>query len=403
MTRPADAAAAAPNVPGRPGGGPLAGYRVVDLTVNILGPIATQILGDMGADVIKVEPPEGDYTRQVGPSRNQDMGALFLNSNRNKRSVILDLKRADARAALRELTGSADVFVHSMRPGAAERLGIDEAAVRAVNPRVIHASASGFRLDSDRRDWPAFDDVIQGASGVAGMTARAWGEPRYFPTVIADKLCGYILASSIVMALLWRERTGRGQQVHVPMMEAMVTFNMVEHLWGAVLDEPERGLGYGRMFTSHRRPYAALDGYICVMAVTDRQWLRLYEVIGRPELKTDPRFTTALERTANIDALYGIVSEAMARGTTADWRAKLDAADIPNGPVNTFEDLIADPYLAATGYFQRYTHPSEGRYVTPAIPVHFSDSAGAVRHLPPRLGEHTDEVLAELGITLPTE
>ena len=380
------------------GDGPLAGYRVLDLSVNVLGPVATQILGDMGADVIKIESPDGNYTRQVGPSRNPKMGALFLNTNRNKRSVVLDLKKPDARAALLDLVRSADVLVHSMRPGAAERLGVDYEAIRAVNPDIIHASASGFRLDSERRDWPAFDDVIQGASGVAGIMARASGEPRYFPTVIADKLCGYILASSIAMAFVWRERTGHGQQVNVPMMDAMLNFNLIEHLWGATLDRPDLGMGYSRVFSPHRRPYPTQDGHICVMAAMDNQWLRLFDAIGRPELRDDPRFATAELRTDHIDKLYGILAEAIAGNTTAEWRRRFDAADVPNGPANSLEDLLVDPYLVQTGYFERHEHPTEGAVVTPRIPVQFSDSPGRVRRLPPRLGEHTEEVLSEIRL-----
>jgi crotonobetainyl-CoA:carnitine CoA-transferase CaiB-like acyl-CoA transferase len=378
------------------GDGPLAGYRVLDLSVNVLGPVATQILGDMGADIIKIESPDGDYTRQVGPSRSPKMGALFLNTNRNKRSVVLDLKKPGDKAALLGLVRSADVLVHSMRPGAAERLGVDYETIRAVNPRIIHASAPGFRLDSARRDWPAFDDVIQGASGIAGMMARATGEPRYYPTVIADKLCGYILASSIAMAFVWRERTGRGQQVNVPMMDAMVNFNLVEHLWGATLDRPDLGVGYSRVFSPHRRPYPTQDGHICVMAAMDSQWLRLFDAIGRPELSRDPRFATAELRTDHIDDLYGLLAEAISGDTTAEWRRRFDAADVPNGPVNSLEDLLVDPYLVETGFFQHSEHPTEGAYVTPRIPVQFSDSPGRVRRLPPRLGEHTEEVLSEI-------
>ena len=359
------------------------------------------VLADMGADVIKIEAPDGDYTRQVGPSRNAKMGTLFLNINRNKRSVVLDLKKPDARATLLELARSSDVLVHSMRPGAAERLGVDYETIRAINPRIIHASASGFRLDSDRRDSPAFDDVIQGASGIAGMMARATGEPRYFPTVIADKLCGYILASSIAMAFVWRERTGHGQQVNVPMMDAMVNFNLIEHLWGATLDRPDLGLGYSRVFSPHRRPYPTQDGHICVMAAMDSQWLRLFDAIDRPELSGDPRFATAELRTDHIDALYELLAEAISGNTTAEWRRRFDAADVPNGPVNSLEDLLVDPYLVETGYFERHEHPTEGALVTPRISVQFSDSPGKVRRLPPRLGEHTEEVLGEIRTTRP--
>ena len=378
------------------GGGPLAGIRVLDLTSNVLGPTATQILGDMGADVIKIEAPEGDYTRHVGPSRSHGMGSFFLNINRNKRSMMLDLKKTESREVLLELVETADVFVHSMRLGAAKRLGIDYAAVSERNPKIVYASAGGYRQDSSRAEWPAFDDVIQGVSGIAALNGQATGEPRYFPTVICDKLCGYVLASSIGMALFARERHGVGQEVHVPMMETMVGFNMLEHLWAGVFDEPETGLGYSRMLTPHRRPYRTLDGYVCLLANTDEQWRRMFVVIDRPDLVGDPRFAQIAPRSRNIDSLYEIVTEAMARRTTEDWRHRLDAADIPNGPVLTLDEIFHDPYLKETDFFHRTTHPTEGPFVTMSVPTRFSQTPAGVRRLPPRLGEHTGEILQEM-------
>ncbi|MCD2172257.1 CaiB/BaiF CoA transferase family protein [Rhizobium sp. C4] len=379
--------------------GPLSGFRIIDLTTNVLGPVATQILGDMGADVVKIEAPEGDHTRHVGPSRSEAMGVFFLNINRNKRSVVLDLKKPKAREALSRLIETADVFVHSMRPDAAKRLGIDYQTLTRLNPKLVYASASGYRPASSRRNWPAFDDVIQGLSGIASMNGRNIGEPRYFPTVIADKHCGYVLSSAISMALLWRERTGEGQEVHVPMMESMVTFNMLEHLWGGVLDEPELGLGYSRMFTPHRRPYRTIDGYICLLANTDEQWHRLFNVIGCPEMGKDPRYAKVNARSRNIDAVYAILADRMAQETTDEWRRRLDEADIPNGPVQDFDDLLNDPYLEETHFFQKVSHPTEGRYMTTAIPVEFSKSGGTIRRLAPRLGEHTQEVLRGCGLS----
>lgn len=379
--------------------GPLSGFRVIDLTTNVLGPVATQILGDMGADIIKVEAPEGDHTRHVGPSRSEAMGVFFLNINRNKRSIVLDLKKQAAREALFKLVETADVFVHSMRPDAAKRLGIGYKDMAALNPQLVYASASGYRPQSSRRNWPAFDDVIQGLSGIAAMNARTTGEPRYFPTVLADKHCGYVLSSAISMALLWRERTGEGQEVHVPMMESMVSFNMMEHLWGAVLDEPERGVGYSRMFTPHRRPYATKDGYICLLANTDEQWRRLFALMDRPDMADDPRYAKVNARSRNIDAVYAVVAEQMAKRTTGEWRQLLDAADIPNGPVQDFDDLLNDPYLGETRFFQRVAHPTEGKFVTTAIPVEFSKSGGTIRRLAPQLGEHTREVLEGCGMS----
>lgn len=382
------------------GGGPLAGVRVIDLTSAALGPVATQILGDMGAEVVKVEPPQGDTMRQVGPTRGSDMAVMFLNINRNKRSVVLDLKREQARRALLRLIDGADVLVHNMRVGAAERLGLSYAALAPRNPRLIHASATGFRKDGRHRDRPAFDDVIQGMSGLAALNAmRDGGEPRYVPSAIADKFCGHVLASAVAMALYRRERTGRGQEVHVPMLETMISFNLAEHLWGGVLDDPSLGLGYGRMFTPYRRPFPTSDGHLCLMANSDDQWQRLLAALGRPDLAEDSRFARLAQRAVNIGALYAIVEEVMRTRSTAEWQARLDAADVPNGPVHGLADLLEDDYLAETGFFRRVEHPSEGRMLVTAVPVDFSESPGAVRLLPPRLGEHTEKVLREAGLS----
>jgi crotonobetainyl-CoA:carnitine CoA-transferase CaiB-like acyl-CoA transferase len=379
--------------------GPLAGVRVIDLTINVLGPLATQVLGDAGADVIKIEPPGGDPMRKLGPCRTHDMGTYFLNVNRNKRSVLLDLKRPEGKAALRRLLETTDVFVHNMRIGAIERLGFGYEAVAALNPRIIYASATGFRRNSRYRDRGAFDDVVQGLSGIAAINAGPDGAPRYYPTVIADKFTGYTLASAISMALYARSNTGKGQQVHVPMMETMLAFNLIEHLWGATLRDPSLGLGYSRVTSPHRRPYATKDGYICLMAVTDDQWRRLYVAIGRPALIEDPRFATLSARSKNIDAVYGVLTEAMTERTTAEWVTILDEADIVNGPVNTIQDLLDDEYLAETGFFQPVEHPTEGAMTMMAMPVEFDGTPTSIRSLPPTLGEHTESVLLEAGLS----
>jgi crotonobetainyl-CoA:carnitine CoA-transferase CaiB-like acyl-CoA transferase len=377
--------------------GPLTGVRVVDLTSVVLGPVATQLLGDMGAEIIKVEPPEGDPVRGLGPARHEGMGAYFLNINRNKKSLVLDLKRPAAHAALLHLAAAADVFVHNMRPAAATRLGIDYPAVAAANGRIIYASASGYRAGGAYRERAAFDDVIQGESGMAAINAGPDGAPRYLPMAVSDKICGHALAAAVAMALFARERTGLGQEVHVPMMETMVAFNLVDHLWHGVLGEPEKGLGYPRMFTPYRRPYATRDGYVCLLATTDRQWRGLFAAIDRADLARDPRFATIAGRTAHIDELYTLLAERMLARTTTEWRARLDAHDVPNGGVNDLVGLVADPYLHDTGFFVSVEHPSEGPTVTTAIPTEFSATPGSLRLPPPRLGEHTETVLAELG------
>jgi crotonobetainyl-CoA:carnitine CoA-transferase CaiB-like acyl-CoA transferase len=377
--------------------GPLAGVRVIDLTVAVLGPVATQILGDLGAEVIKIEAPEGDMMRSIGPMRNPDMAAYFLNINRNKKSVVLDLKRPAAQAALLRLAAGADVLVHNMRPGAAERCGIDYQAVAAANPRIVYAWASGYRPDGPNRDRAAFDDVIQGESGFAALNADSDGSPRYAPMVIGDKICGYVLASMVGMALYAREKTGKGQEVHVPMVDTMAAFNLVDHLWHGVFGEPEKGLGYPRMLTPHRRPYATTDGHVCLLATTDRQWRNLFGAVGAPKLAADPRFDTIEHRTQNIDALYAWLAGVLKTKSTADWRARLDAADVPNGGVNDLLGVVRDPYLREAGFFQPLDHSTEGRLTTMPFPVSFSATAPDRNEPPAHLGEHTEEVLGELG------
>jgi crotonobetainyl-CoA:carnitine CoA-transferase CaiB-like acyl-CoA transferase len=379
--------------------GPLSGMRVVDLTQFILGPVATQILGDYGADVIKIEAPEGDLNRKIGPARYPDMTAMFLGMNRGKRSVVLNLKRPEALDALNRMIDEADVFVHSMRPSSAERLGVGYAAVAARNARIVYAFAPGYRQDGPYRDRPAYDDVIQGESGIAGIAELAFGEPRYLPTVIADKFCGHILASSIGMALVHRERSGEGQEVQVPMLETMMSFNLIEHLWGGAFDEPQGELGYDRALTQHRRPFATQDGYICLMATSDAQWRGLFAACGRPELASDPRFSTLAERSKRFPELYGLIGEEMAKRTTAEWQARLDAADVPNGVSRKLRDLPRDPYLVETGFFHRYKHPQAGPMVTTSIPVRFSKTPAQIQSPPPTLGEHTRSVLSSMGYT----
>jgi crotonobetainyl-CoA:carnitine CoA-transferase CaiB-like acyl-CoA transferase len=384
--------------PLKPGTGPLTGVRVIDLSINVLGPLATMVLGDMGADVVKIETPDGDPNRQNGPARNANMAAMHLNMNRNKRSVTLNLKRPEAREVLLRLVGTADVFIHSMRPAAAERLGIGYEEIAARNPRIVYGYGCGYMPEGPRANDPAFDDVVQGEAGLADLMLQSVGVARYLPTVIVDKFCGYMLASAVGMALFARERTGRGQLVRVPMLESIIAFNLQEHLWGAVFDPPlGSGMGYVRLLSEHRRPYETRDGFICVLAVNDEQWKRMLPAIGRPELLDDERFSTVDGRIKNIDAVYGAVSDQMKTRTTQEWREVLNAVDIPNGPVASFQDLLTDAYLNETGFFQRYEHPSEGPMLTTAVPTQFSDTPAGLHRPPPLLGEHNAEVLGAFG------
>ena len=377
--------------------GPLSGIRVIDITTVVLGPFCSQTLGDMGADVIKVETIQGDSTRAIGPSRTPGMGSYFANLNRNKRSLALDLKKPAARQAILRLVETADVFVHNMRIGAAQRLGLDYATLSARNPKLVYACASGFRKGSSMQEFPAYDDLIQGVSGTASLNAGPDGAPRYFPTVMVDKLTGAQLASAIGMALFHRERTGQGQEVHLPMMETILSFMLVEHLWHGTMGEPEKGLGYPRMLTPHRRPYPTKDGYISVIAHSNEQWGKLFEAMGVPDLIHDPRFNSVSARSKNIDAAYATLTQGMKQRTTEEWLAELRPADIPCGKANNLDDLFTDPYLTETGYFEPHQHPTEGDVVIPAIPARFSQSPPNIHRPWPTLGQHSREILAEAG------
>jgi crotonobetainyl-CoA:carnitine CoA-transferase CaiB-like acyl-CoA transferase len=325
------------------------------------------------------------------------MGSYFATLNRNKRSLALNLKKPAAREALLRLVETADVFVHNMRAGAAQRLGLDYASLVKRNPKLVYASASGFRKGSSMQEFPAYDDLIQGMSGTASLNAGPDGAPRYVPMVLVDKLTGTVLASMIGMALFHRERTGQGQEVHLPMMETILSFMLIEHMQHGVLGEPEKGLGYPRMLTPHRRPYRTRDGYISVIAHSNAQWGKLFEAMGVPDLIRDPRFASVSARSANIGALYATLTEGMPQRTTAEWLAELRPADIPCGPASTLADLFDDEYLKETGFFASAEHPTEGTVLVPAIPARFSASPPNVQRLWPVLGEHTREILREAG------
>jgi crotonobetainyl-CoA:carnitine CoA-transferase CaiB-like acyl-CoA transferase len=378
--------------------GPLDGIRVLDLTSIILGPWATQIMGDLGADVIKIEAPEGDMLRAIGPAHNPGMAALYLNTNRNKRGVVLDLKQPLARAALLRLAETADVFIHSMRPRAIERLGLAYGDLAVANPKIVYCATYGYRKGGPYSDRAAYDDMIQGASGLASLLGRRFGEPSYVPTVMADKTVALAVVGSVSMALFHRERTGEGQELEVPMYETMVSFVMLEHLHGQTFVPAMGETGYPRVLSSNRKPYRTKDGYVGVLPYSDKQWKALFAVVGRPDMAEDPRFATLAARAENIDAIYTELAEQVAARTTAEWLDVLDAANVPATPINNFDSLIEDPHLKAVGFWRTLDHPSEGMLCTADIPVTFSKSPGSLRLPPPRLGEHTAEVLGDGGL-----
>jgi crotonobetainyl-CoA:carnitine CoA-transferase CaiB-like acyl-CoA transferase len=378
--------------------GPLAGVRVLDMTSVVFGPLCTQVLGDQGADVVKIEAPEGDTTRYTGPARNPGMAALFLGLNRNKRSLVLDLKTAAAKDALWRLIDRADVLVHSIRPQAVERLGFSPRAVLARNPRIVYAALTGYGTGGAYAGMPAYDDVIQGQSGVAALMSEIAGEPRYAPMIIGDKTCGLVAAQAISAALFARERSGKGQYVEIPMLETMAAFTLAEHMFGHTFDPPIGGIGYNRVLAPWRRPYKTRDGYIAMLVYTDAQWSRFWALVGREDLGRDPRFATMSARADNIAEIYRIAGEFMLVRTTEDWLATLARIEIPCARVCSLHDLLADEHLASVGFLQRRSHPSEGDLVFPSPPARFADTPAGIDRLQPRLGEHSREILAEAGL-----
>jgi crotonobetainyl-CoA:carnitine CoA-transferase CaiB-like acyl-CoA transferase len=363
----------------------------------MLGPFCTQILGEMGADVIKVEPPGGDIGRWTGAFKTPGMSSAFLMKGRNKRSVVLDLKKPEAKEPLKRLVESADVFVHNIRPKAAVRLGIDYESIAVIKPDIVYAAATGYGEEGPFVDKPAYDDLIQGASGLASLFGSVTGTPRYGPSVLADKTTGLFLTYSISMGLFHRERSGEGQKIHVPMYESFAGFIMNEHMQGRMYDPPTGEAGYQRMLTPHRRPFPTADGYICVLPYNDKHWGRFFDVAGKPELTEDSRFADQPSRSKNIDALYEIVTEIMADRTSAEWLRVLEEADIPVMPMNSPEDLFDCPHLTAVGMFPEVEHPTEGKIRHIKVPVSFSKTPGGYYRHPENLGQSTAETLADVG------
>jgi crotonobetainyl-CoA:carnitine CoA-transferase CaiB-like acyl-CoA transferase len=379
--------------------GPLDGVRVLDLTTVVMGPYATQILADLGADVIKLEPPEGDITRDNAPMRSRRMGHIFMNANRNKRSVVLDLKAPAGRDACLAIAASVDVFVYNIRPQAMARLRLAYDDLRAVNPRIIYVGAFGYSQRGPYAAKPAYDDLIQGAVGLPWLAREAGAEsPRYVPVVLADRSVGLHIVNAVCAALYHREKTGRGQRVDVPMFESLLQTVLGEHLGGHTYLPPVGEPGYRRMLAKDRRPYQTKDGYVCILVYNDKQWRAFFDLIGRPELASDPRYATHEARSRDFTVGYELVAAEMKKRSSAEWIAALESADIPVQRMNSLEDIVADPHLEAIGYFREMEHPTEGRIRAMAVPSEWSDSAPEHRHPAPRYGEHTREVLREAGL-----
>ncbi len=377
--------------------GPLAGMRILDLTTVLLGPYATKILGDMGADVIKIETIEGEGRRYSGPSRHKGMGCTFMVLNRAKRAISINLKDPAGRDAFLRLAATADAIVHNSRVQAMVRLGLDYEGVRKVKPDIVYCYAVGFGSKGRYAGRPAYDDVIQGLSGLPALFGQIAGKPQFVPINVADRVCGVYLVNAVLAALLHRARTGQGQAVEVPMFETMAEFVLSEHIWDDYFDPPTHTNNKIRLFD--RRPYKTQDGYICVMASTDRMFFSFCDLVGRPELKDDPRFSERSQRAANLKEVYKITEEALAARTSAEWLELLEKADIPASPMHTIESLLEDPHLDDVDFFQIEEHPTEGRVRTMKLPMHFSASPAKNHRPTPRVGEHSFEVLREAGLS----
>lgn len=379
-------------------GGPLDGVRVVDMTTVVVGPICGRTLADQGADVVKVEAPGGDLLRTMAQgARNPGMSGKFMNFNRNKRSICLDIKQPDGLEALKRLIDQADVFVTNVRPAGLARAGLDFESLKARNPRLVYCGIVAFGEGGRYYNRPAYDPIVQSLSGVAGTFERAVGEPRFVPMVMTDHVTGLIAAQSIGFALYRREKTGVGESIETPMLENMASFVSSEHLAGLTFVPPAGESGDNRLLSPDYRPLATKDGYITVGPNTNPQAFAFFEEIGRPELKTDPRFDSAASRTANASAYFEVRAEGLKQKTTAEWLEIFDRRDVPAARYNTIDDLLDDPHLKDTGFYREIEHPTEGTILRTKTANRFS---GGMREddLPaPHIGEQTREVLAEIG------
>ncbi len=378
----------------RPATGPLRGIRILDLTTVVMGPFATQILADMGADVVKIETAGGDSMRWIGPWRHAGMGPLFLQANRNKRSVVLDLKAPAGKAAALALAAKADVLVSNVRPQGLRRLGLDYETVAGTNTSIIYCAAVGYGAGGPDSGKAVYDDLMQAASGISGLFRAVDGAPRYAPINICDRTVGLYVANAITAALFHRERTGEGQEIEVPMFETMAQFVLADHMGGHAFTPPEGDMGYKRLLSRTRGPYATQDGHISVVVYTDRHWRAFTALVGCPDLlATDARFASQESRTQYAEAVGSFLAGHLAARTDAAWLEALHGIDIPACKVNAIEDLMTDPHLQAVGLFQQAEHPTEGTLTTCRFPVRFGRTPADVRCLAPNLGEHGQEVL----------
>jgi formyl-CoA transferase len=382
--------------------GPLAGYRILDLTAVVLGPLATQILADYGADVITIEPLTGDQMRANGVSKNRGMGSIFLAINRNKRSLALDLKSKVGIEVIHRLLPSIDVLVHNMRVPAMERLGLGYASLSAIKPDLVYCVATGFGESGPDAGKPAFDDVIQAASGLAGLIGHESGTPDYVPTLLADKTCGMALCNAVLAGLLHRGRTGEGQMIEVPMLETMVAFTMAEHLGGLTFEgpgAPDAPAGYARLLAGGRKPAPTRDGYVALLPYSTEHWVDFFTAAGRADLANDPGLQDKHTRNARVTRLYADLHSATRQMSTDECMALCERLDIPATRLWSIQDLPNHPHLKAVGLFERMEHPTEGTLRSVRTPTLFGATPSQPPTPAPLVGQHTDEVLREAGFS----
>ncbi|MFN4090015.1 MAG: CaiB/BaiF CoA transferase family protein [Alphaproteobacteria bacterium] len=374
--------------------GPLKGYRILDLTNVLFGPYGTQTLGDWGAEIVKIEALTGDMWRNSGQFRNPGMSGQFMAANRNKRSLALDLKHADGKAVLRRLLPTADALVSNIRPAGLARLGFGYEQCRELNPKLVYATATGFGQDGPWRARPAFDEIIQAASGFASAMGTD-EEPAFVPSLIADKICGVALTAAVTAALLHRERTGEGQMVEVPMLETLAAFNSIEMLGGSAFVPPIGPTGYKRM--KARRPVRTMDGWLTMLPYSGDNWCAFFEAVGRPECIEEFEVRDPVKRARNIDRIYDRMREIAILRTTAEWEELLLAIDVPHTAFTKLTEVAEQEHLNAVGMFPELDHPTEGRIRQARPPARFGATPAGIHRLPPRLGEHTREILREAG------
>jgi crotonobetainyl-CoA:carnitine CoA-transferase CaiB-like acyl-CoA transferase len=374
--------------------GPLKGFRILDLTTVLFGPFGTQTLGDWGAEIIKIETLTGDTWRNSGQFRNRGMSGQFMAANRNKRSLALDLKHPDGKAVLRRLIPTADALVSNIRPAGLGRLGFSYDICKELNPKLVYAVATGFGQDGPWAARPAFDEIIQAASGFASAMGTD-EEPAFVPSLIGDKLCGMALTSAVTAALLHRERTGKGQMVEVPMLETLAAFNSIEMFGGLAFVPPIGPSGYKRM--KARRPVRTKDGWLTMLPYSGDNWCAFFEAVGHPECIDEFSVRDPVLRARNIDRIYDRMRDIAPTRTTAEWEALLLRIDVPHTAFAKLAEVTEQPHLKAVGMFPELDHPTEGKIRQARPPARFSESPAGIHRLPPRLGEHTREVLREVG------